>query len=380
MKLKKTVIYVVGLIVVLPGLMQLIGKGNIYSIEENRKRSEFPTVDEIGTDGFAAVRTWYDDNFGLRDVLIRTQHQIDYSFFKYSKTLFFSNDDGKEYLHYRSVIANEQINNEKMSEETRENIVETFRKIKEVLENQNIRFKFLVPPQKNEVLSSADEQMPVSRPSNNAYKVMERIFKEGELANNYVSVLDELIEQNAVAPVYYQTDFHWNDWGAAVAFGKVVNEFSKDLEMEYVYSLNDFEYTTFKPHYNDAQLASLSILNYNIPEEITVNKVLNNYSEGQKDERYPNYDIWINTETPVFDKAIMFIGDSYTPPALYSFNNTHNGIVELFPKVYFCHWDYAQGALLNIPDDVGFVVIESIESTYSYMDSKVGVLLEDANK
>lgn len=377
MKLKKIIILFAGLIMLLPGITQIVGAGNIYAIQENRERLEIPTIKQISNEGFAAINSWYNDNFGLRDLLIRIQHQIDYNIFGYSKTLYFSENSGKEYFHYVSVIADEQINNERTSQETRESIVNVFENIKTVLESQEIAFKFIVPPQKNEVLLGADDQMPVNRPIKNMYYEMQELFEEGNLADNYVNIIDALIDKNKIAPVFYQTDFHWNDWGAAVAFGEVVNSYSNDLGMGDVYSLDDFKFSTFKPGYNDAQLASLSVLKYNIPDETTAGKQLDYYSQEGDNLGYLDYVTWENSENPVFDTAVLFIGDSYTPPGLYAFNGTHNGIVELFPKVYFCHWDYAKGALLNIPEDVGLVVVEAIESSYSYMDAKVDVLLKE---
>lgn len=269
----------------------------------------------------------------------------------------------------------EQIANECMTQEKKASIYDVFCAIKQKIESNGIDFKFMIPPQKNEVLIEADEQFPVNRPSENAYFKMQDMFETGKLASNYVNVVDALRKYNEVASVFYQTDFHWNDWGAAVAFGELINSYSDDIGLGNVYSLDDFEFSTFMPGYNDAQLASLSVLKYDIPEEITVNKPMDYYSPIIADDRYKDYVIWENSEKTVFDKAVLFIGDSYTPPALYDYHGTHSGIVELFPKVYFCHWNYAKGALNDIPEDVGLVVVEAIESIYYRLDDQVGQLL-----
>ena len=376
MRIKRLVLVIAAVLILLPGIAGVAGFGNLYAIEENRNRKQLPGAEEVREQGYAAINDWFNDNFGLRDILIRLQHQIDYSVFKYSKTLYFSEIEGKEYLHYKSVVAEEQLYNETMSEETQDRILGVYREIKETLEERSIDFKFLIPPQKNEVLEGADRQLPIIRPEYNRYYKMQDIFENSDLAVNYVNVIGILKESNAIAPVFYQTDFHWNDFGAAVAFGKVINAYAEDLGMNEVYSCEDFDFLTFQPGYNNAQLASLSVLMYDIPFETTVNRRLEYHSNIVQDEAYPDYVVWENPSVSVFEKAVLFIGDSYTPPALYSYNGTSSGIVELFPKVYFCHWNYAKGALRNLPEDVGLVVVEAIESNYFYLDSKVGVLLE----
>ena len=207
---------------------------------------------------------------------------------------------------------------------------------------------------------------------------MQDTFLNSDLKDNYVDVLTPLKVANEDNPVFYHTDFHWNDYGAAVAFGEVINDYSRSLGMGDVYEVSSLNFRKIILGQNDAQMASLSVLNYRMPNDITCTKDdLEHFSNYVNDSDYPDYTVWENTVNHVFKDAVLIVGDSYTPPALYAFNETNNGIVELFPKVYFCHWDKAQGALLNIPDDVGLVVVEAIESSYSYMDEKVKVLLEE---
>ncbi|MFG6356999.1 MAG: hypothetical protein K1W26_09305 [Acetatifactor sp.] len=84
--------------------------------------------------------------------------------------------------------------------------------------------------------------------------------------------------------------------------------------------------------------------------------------------------IWENPNGAVFEGGVLFVGDSYTPAALMSYNNTSSGIADLFEKTYFCHWNDAEGLLENIPSDVKLVVVESIESAYFRLDKLLETL------
>lgn len=370
--MKKIIIYIIFSALVTPTLASLLGINDICAINENRNKIGFPDMETLKDRGFESVNEWYNDNFGLRDFLIRLQHQIDYTIFNYSKNLFFSSDHEQKYLFYRSVVAEEQIYNEYMSEETQEKILLNCMRIKDLLETQGISFKFFIAPQKNEVLPDNLPDIPICRNEKNMYFVMQEKF-EAELADNYVNVIEELTRRNEKVPTYYYSDFHWNDWGAACAFGEVIKSYSYDIGVEMPYNVDELEVSSFIPDPNSAQLASLSVLWYRIPSEYTVDCPWEINAQEVQDEN-GKFQIWGNSRTSVFEGAVLFIGDSYTPPALMPQNGTSSGIVDLFEKTYFCHWDNAAGVLQSIPSDVKLVVIESIESHYFYLDKKLETL------
>ena len=60
--------------------------------------------------------------------------------------------------------------------------------------------------------------------------------------------------------------------------------------------------------------------------------------------------------------AVLFVGDSYTPPALENLDP----FVRLFEDTYFCHWDNSQGILNRLPENVRLVVFEKTESGISF--------------
>lgn len=372
--MKKIILGMILVTLAAPTLAALFGWGSSFAINENRNRLGFPDRETLTSSGFKSVDEWYNDNFGLRDFLIRLQHQIDYTFFGYSKELFFSSDREQKYLFYRSVTAVEQYYNEMMSEETQDNILYNFQQIKELLASSGITLKIMIAPQKNEVLPVGIQEIPITRNEKNMYYVMQEKYAEAGLGDNYVNVIDELKRRNEEIPTYYYSDFHWNDWGAACAFGEVIRSYSNDLGLEMPYDADMLTLSTFSPGKDFAQLSSLSVLWYDIPAEYTVNisRELSAYQIDSENERFRA--IWENPDEPVFEGAALFIGDSYTPPALMSYNDTSSGIVDLFSKTYFCHWDDSEGILQYIPSDVQLVVIESIESAYFRLDKMLEAL------
>lgn len=379
MRGQKIILGIMVVIVLLPTFFNIAGI-NVYVIDENRSRKEMPTVSDIKEDGFASINDWYNDVFGLRDLLIRIQHQIDYSVFGYCKTLFMAETaKGEEYLFYQNVVANEQIANEKMTETRQEEIVNEFMNVKDIVEGQGVVFKFIIAPQKNEILVEVKDKFPVNRPEENMYYIMQNRFVNSSLADNYVNIIDILKEKNKQCPVFYYTDYHWNDWGCACAFGEVVNEYARELGMNVVYNVDELKISTVTPG-NNAQLANLSVLYYDIPEEYTADYKTPIDSVPLELEEHPNWVVWENTKSPTFDKALLIIGDSYSFPITRTTNGTNVGIADLFPRVYsvsFNKWtDMENGMINNLPEDVGLVIVESIESGYSWMNSYVKLLYQ----
>lgn len=371
-KAKKIILAVMCLLFAAPTIFSVIGKGNILSIDENRNKLLFDNIsfEGNGDEVYSQISTWYNDNFGLRDLLIRLQHTVDYKLFRYNSTLYFS-DGG--YLYYKNVIDNEQILNEMaVNNEWAEKNINKLREIKNYLGERGIEFRIIIPPQKNEVLEEKIIGLATQRPEPTAYERMEKVFAESDLQNNYVSVINALKEANKKTPVYYRTDFHWNDWGAAVGFGEVINSYSQDIGLDSVYDIDKLEKSEFL--FSGGQSSNLSILGGGSLMEPTVN-----ISDGIK---AVNVDLqsmdgfWNNYETSVLG-GCLFIGDSYTPPALLSFNETSSGIVDVFSETYFCHWDNAEGVLKRIPQDVDLVVVELIESNIYRMDSILDKLLSE---
>lgn len=372
-RLKKLLILAFIAAMLSPTLAALLGFGAVLPIEENRVRSHFPSAAELKqefqTTGnlYPAIERWYNDTFGLRDLLIRTKHQLDYSLFRYNPDLYFIRGN---YLVYRNVVAAEQIDNETMDPELAEEIVRAWEEVGKVLSDRGIAFRFFFAPQKNEILTGESAVIPIKRPEPNAFLRFETRLADSRVGENYISVLEPLRKQNQTAPVFYRSDFHWNDWGAAVAFVEVFNSYACEQGLDPLFTLDEFPTVPIED-FHGGQVNNLSLLSQTHYDEITVQKPesgLLPYEDLPSGLRH-----WNNSGQNRLDGAVLFIGDSYTPPALENLGP----FVRLFEDTYFCHWDYSSGVLSNLPEDTRLIIFEKTESGISFSLDAVKNLLSD---
>lgn len=367
-ELHKTVIICIwGGLLTLPGIAMLLGIGDIYTINENRVRAEMPQVSiaqafRDNGEYCKAVETTFNDNFGIRDLLIRCKNQINYSIFRYSPELYFGKDG---YFSYYNVVANEQVGNERMSEEQLKSIVVESENIKKKLQDQGIELKILIPAQKNTVFPERAEKFPVKRPSPNAYVRLAEMYKNSTFASNFVDVVPILRKSEETAPTFYRTDFHWNDWGAASAFFEAINQIARERGIEATdtaVELKEFELQ------NLGQAMSMPSIVPIRESSVTVAKK-KPITSHFVDTEVPFELHWVNDEKAPLNGVAVFIGDSYTPPATHEFNGTNSGICDYFDELYFVHWDNSKGILNNLPEGTKYVFIESIESSMPRLET-----------
>lgn len=374
MGFKKLIVGAICFLMAAPTAATLVGAGDCLPIEENRLRAGFPDIQELkdSENPYRLVEQWYNDRFGLRDLLIRTQHQIDYTVFHYNPDLYLAEDN---YLVYRRIVVNEQVANEMLNEEEIARVVGIWERIGDSLSERGIACKFIIPPQKNQVLVAETADIPVARPEPGFHERLEAAFAAGPTSRWYVPVLEVLREKNAVLPVFYRSDFHWNDWGTAVGFGEAINSYAADLGLGEIYHTEDLLQLPVE-NYPGGQLNNLSLLRPVRFDEYTAG-LLESHMVLTEDSKGHGIDRWENQGDFLFDGAVFFIGDSYAHPVLHGFNGTNSGIPDLFRTAYFCHWDNSADVLNRLPEDVQLVVIEKIEASISYtMDVVEGVLGE----
>ncbi len=326
------------------------------TIDENRTRLERPALDAAeafsGTgEYFQQWDRYYNDGFGTRDLFIRIKNQLNYTLFRYNSELFF---DDNGYMYYYNVVSNQLINNERLEDFTP--ILDSHAELAEFCDARDIKYVFFYPPQKNTVYQP---DLPVKRPTP---VTLERFYTACEndprLEGHFVNVIETLRAQEI--PVFYKTDFHWNDYGAALAYGDVINHLAA-LEGIAPPFVNDLALSEFTMGgLNGNQLNSLSILTPIYETAPTVQKASPITSSGP-DWSIPTMTVWTNQAEAPLGTALI-IGDSYTPPALYDLNGTSSGIIDYFKKVYFVNYNEDEPGLLHmLPDKIDYVIFEAIE-------------------
>ncbi len=366
-------------LILLPTLTRLLGIGNFYSINENRYKKQLPA--ESILQGFTGDGSYwkkleevFNDNFGFRDLFIRTKNQILYTVFDYSKELYIGKDN---YMSYFNDVALEQINNERISPERFTEIMEAYHRVEAFCEEKGLELFYLVAPQKNTVFPETSVGFPVRRPPFTMYDKFIEYCNSSSLRDKTLNVKEVLREAEKTQPTFYYQDFHWNDWGAAVTFGLAVNQVAKRIGLPECYDIKKLNFSTFEmPRFYGVQIDSLSVL---LPPTfdpaITVSMPITSVAV-QEEEAYPYLAHFINKEPKLEGKA-LFIGDSYTTPAVSTINETNPGIVDCFPEVRSIHYNNAKGLLRNLPEGTKYVFIEFIESVFSYSDMYLNSLLEE---
>lgn len=346
----------------------------VFALDENRMLQEFPeaslnSVFNGNGEFFSEFEEWFNDHFQFRDFLIRTKGEISYRVFNLTGSNgVYVGDDG--YMYYKSVIEHEQITNELMSEEQVGEIVDKYERIKEYTNSKGKEFLFMIPPQKNTVFPERSPEFNVERRMPNQYENILNKLINSSASEDFIDVIPILRGAERNHPTYYKTDFHWNGYGATMAFASVVNILAEREGLGVLY--NDDMYEIYYNEFQGGQLNNMPLLENWTERAVFIRKktaltasIDENETEGKKLIHY------INSDTSAPLGCILLIGDSYTEYML----NSNSGILDMFKEAYFVHLDIAEHAVSEYIDKVDYVVVERIETGISYMAQTIDRLL-----
>lgn len=364
---KLILVLVIFLLMCIPSFGKLIRLHQVYPITENRERSQRPALSEawqalVDTGEYcSSFEDWFNDNFQLRDLLIRTKNQIQYSVFDLASGVYVGEEN---YLYYESVVAAEQIYNEKLTDEQLDEIESLLMELKERAEELGAEFYCMFPPQKNTVVWERAESIPIDRQTPNRYEQWCDRLKSGVLAESFVDVLPALQSAEEVYPTYYKTDFHWNSYGATVAFTELVDQ----IAGEQIFSADDYQ-VIFKDWFQGGQLNNFSTLTEQGEQQVYTikNSAITMSDHTGESGLQPVTNYWVNSgEAPL--GAVLFIGDSYTQYLMYA----SSGVLDCFSEVYYVntnHVDYSDYLSKLESGAVDYILFEKIESSmYNYTE------------
>ncbi|MBQ8246322.1 MAG: hypothetical protein IJZ42_04250 [Lachnospiraceae bacterium] len=360
----------------MPLTTMLLRDKQFFAIDENRNLSSFPEeslAEAVVGDGeyFKKIETWFNDRFGFRDMLIRTKNQINFSVFRTT------GDDGvyigdEGYLSYKSVVAKEQIANEKLEDSDLEEIVDSLEHLQERLLSDSIVFMFIIPAQKNDVFPERAVGFPVRRPTPNNYEVLCSKFKENiALEQSFVDVVPILREAEEKYPTYYRTDFHWNSYGATVVYSSIVNSIAQKDGIESPIFDESYYTVEWIEGFQGGQLQNIPLWEeWNettvITRKIETSKLVE-VTTGQEENGAKH---WINKDENAPLGTVLLIGDSYTQYMIMA----DSGVLDCFEEVYWVHTDESSGVIDNYANMVDYVIFEKIESGLPYLEELVNEL------
>ncbi len=221
--LKTTTIVLFAVILVSPVAQERFHIFKYRSLTENRlmkpRPTDWQTLFSSGMDFAKRYEEYFNDNYGLRDLLIRTKHQLDYSLFHTAEKVVIGPDN---WLFYKSVVEAEEIDIERALPSDWEKMFANLIKLNQVLAARGITLVMLPCPMKNSVYP---EMLPGSAPKRPNPTGLERyrtfLTQHPEIVT--VDAFPLLMNLKSSLQVYHKTDFHWTDPAGAYVARALVN-------------------------------------------------------------------------------------------------------------------------------------------------------------
>ena len=239
-KLYKTIIIaaVNGIFILLLWLPLIQLKFSIFPQTDNLEKREFakkPTIDELSwgsiNDYFADLQSYYNDNIGFRNQLIKLYSGIKIILLHVSpvdKVIIGKNG----WLYYSNPLDGSTISDfsgkDPFSIDELKKINDNNKLRAEWFSSRGIKLIIVIPPNKQSVYS---EYLP-------SYYQKSGITRLDQIINNNTSNLEildlrqTLIDNKKTNLTYYKTDTHWNKYGAFLGYQKIIE--SLNLKDNYI--------------------------------------------------------------------------------------------------------------------------------------------------
>jgi hypothetical protein len=200
------------LLLILPAVQKRYPFIHCPAVDENRKKYEKPVASMIEVllnrhGAAAAYEKYYNDHYGLRDLFIRVKNQIDYSVFCKSDKVHIGADG---WLFYRSVLDTEEPGVQRCLASQERDVPGELDRIQEQLRRKGVTLVYVPCPQKNTVYPELVPRSGPRRPQPLAYhRFCSAIQRDRQIM--YIDAFETLMKLKRQYPVYYRTDFHWNE-------------------------------------------------------------------------------------------------------------------------------------------------------------------------
>lgn len=218
----------VGLIFV-PFLLGLTGTDRTYSEAERRMLSRFPSI-STGLNSFVdfarGFDAYYQDHFGLRELLIHRYHREMGKRFRNVRLpdvvvgrdgwFFYSGEDVLDDLTGALAFEPKEV----------ERLAETVKARRRWLEGQGIFYLVAVAPNKQSIYP---EYLPAYVPRTDAPSRLDAAVAalNSDPASRIIDLRPILLDAGKEKRLYDKTDTHWNSLGAYVAYREVMKEVAR---------------------------------------------------------------------------------------------------------------------------------------------------------
>jgi alginate O-acetyltransferase complex protein AlgJ len=211
-------------IISLPLAANLAGHDGADAEAENRELASMPRLDRSAASlpAYAsAAGRWFEDHFGFRATLVRWYAETRYFWLDVSPSstvvkgrdgwLFYADDGGIE----------DAVNESPLSAAELDAWRETLTRTRDWLRSRGVAYVFTVPPDKHVIYP---EELPPAlkrvRTESRADQLHAAVCARTDVVD--VDVRPALEAAKARERIYFQTDTHWNDRGAFVAYQQII--------------------------------------------------------------------------------------------------------------------------------------------------------------
>lgn len=252
---------------------------------ENRSKVKRPVLNLSNLDKYSpAFDAYYNDNFSLRNNLIRFYNVLEFKLFNVSPVpntvvvgkdgWLFANKSKYNYagLNQFSLVEMEQIKQE-------------LRVRTKWCESRNIKYYVAIVPNKMNVYSSFLPRHIIKKRDSSRYDQFAALMSLPGV--NVIDVKENLLKHlNEDVFLYQKTDDHWNELGAYYGYQAIMNKVSMDFSELKTKQLTDYQISTSPKTGNMAFLSNLE--DYYIEDYIELNQIEKSYAvDGVK----KNYEV-----------------------------------------------------------------------------------------
>ncbi len=350
--IKILIVLFIGLLV-LPNIVMILGLERKTFNNENRKYREFPKIDfNKPRISLGVFKDYYAENFGLKTSLVN--NYIDFK----SNVLFenpipnrvvIGKEDWMFLGNHSNNVLNNSFGNDYFKNDELEKIKTYLGSVKKYLAKKGIAFYVVIPSDKNRIYQ---EYLPYQL--NQSETKLETLgnYLTSTLELDIIDLYNPLVIAKEMHPTYIRNDTHWNDYGAFIGYGTVMDKINESFEVN---KLNLSDYNIIKDSFFEKG---------DITKMINSNLKANRIKFSKKTEEVyslknsnPNLKHYIN---PNKNLKLMMYRDSFSNAWIPFFNETFGECM------YIKSHNFNKSLIESYkPDIVVFEIIERNISTFS---------------
>ncbi|MFT3842588.1 MAG: hypothetical protein QM723_36700 [Myxococcaceae bacterium] len=342
-----------GLIVLAPAVQWKFGLLHYEPVDEHRRKAERPKGELISklftTDYAKQYEKYFNDNYGLRDLFIKSKNQIDYSVFRRSDEVLIGPDG---WLDYRHLGRDELVENDRLEDRDIEAIQHNIDAFSAWVEAHGAKL-VLLPIQTK--FATYPEYMPRDWPARPPGTGYARLL--ASLTAHHTPFVDTtplLVAAKREHQVYFKTDFHWSEPGAFIVARKLLDQIAQDAGSSRRWQ-HPLRYKRGPP-FVGGLTRSLAV--FAPPEEQSFELEPAGLASGELVAAEAPYTLHFKATAPEeWLPPTLVIGNSYVDNY---FKQT--GFYDYFGEARFLHLNHLKELPAHYPEGVKYVVFQFLES------------------